>query len=93
MTTELVPLQVEPFEANSGREAWRLFVRNRAALCGLVLFTSILLATFIGPLLYTADPFNTATSPLLPPGHPDAPLLGSDELGRDILAGLLNGAR
>lgn len=93
MTTELVPLQVEPFEANSGREAWRLFVRNRAALCGLVLFTCILLATFIGPLLYTADPFNTATSPLLPPGHPDAPLLGSDELGRDVLAGLLHGGK
>lgn len=56
---------------------------------GLVAF----LAAFvlIGPLVYNVDPTLSSSSPLLPPSlsHP----LGTDYLGRDVLARLIYGGR
>ncbi|MEM7126968.1 MAG: ABC transporter permease [Chloroflexota bacterium] len=72
-------------------EAWRMFIRNRAALLGLILFIGVLLFSLVGPYLYTIDPFKIVWAPLTPPGDADALLLGTDYLGRDILAGLIDG--
>jgi peptide/nickel transport system permease protein len=74
--------------------AWRQFRHHHLAVAGLILFTSFLLATIVGSAVYPRDkdfidfmqsslsPFNSWTYPL-----------GTDTLGRDILARLLWGGR
>lgn len=74
-----------------GRGAWKMFFRNKPAVGGLILLIGIILMTFIGPLLYTQDPSDIIARPFLSPGTEDAPRLGTDYLGRDIMAGLING--
>ena len=73
-------------------EAWLVFRQNRAALVGLALLTLTVLFVLVGPYLYHVDPFDIVQAPLQPPGSDDVPL-GSDYLGRDILAGLIQGGR
>lgn len=72
-------------------EAWTVFRRNRAALIGLGLLGLIALMLTIGPLVYPVDPFDIVGSPMTRPGA-DAPL-GTDYLGRDVLAGVVRGGR
>jgi len=76
---------------SSLRDFPRLFVRNRAALVGLVLWVLIVIMAIIGPTLYTTDPYDIVWEPMSPPGG--AFLLGTDYLGRDISAGIIHGAR
>lgn len=73
-------------------EAWSVFRRNRAALVGLSLLGMIALMLLLGPLVYGVDPFEIVGSPMSPPGTDDAPL-GTDYLGRDVLAGIVRGGR
>jgi len=73
------------------REAMRLFARNPAGMFGLAIFLGIVVATLAGPYFYPVDPFDIAGAPFTPPGGD--PILGTDYLGRDILAGLLHGGR
>ncbi|MDF1734654.1 MAG: ABC transporter permease [Minwuia sp.] len=74
------------------REAWRMFISNNSAIVGLAIFTLIILTTFVGPLVYTVDPFELVWAPLTPPGE-EGWLLGTDYLGRDLVAGLLIGGQ
>ena len=67
------------------------FVRNRAAALGLLLFAAICGIAAAGPSLLPRDPFALAGSPFSPPSA--AFPLGTDMLGRDVLAGLIYGAR
>lgn len=90
----LEQIQDEGMRAASSlwQDAWRRLKRNRAAMGGLVYLTLLVLAAIAAPLLtpyspYTPD-FTTALQPPLPE-HP----LGTDELGRDLIARLLFGAR
>lgn len=70
---------------------WHRFRNNRAAVGGAaVLFAVVLLALF-GPLFYPVDPFDMVGRPFLPPF--DRFPLGTDVAGRDILAGIIHGAR
>lgn len=73
-----------------GREALRMFMRNRAAVFGLVLLIFILGVTFLGPIVYGTDPFDIIASPFLGPNTEET-RLGTDYLGRDVLAGVING--
>jgi peptide/nickel transport system permease protein len=70
---------------------WRRFRRNRAAAVALVLLAAIVLAALVGPMVYPIDPFEMMGRPSMPPGRRF--WLGTDVSGRDILAGLLHGAR
>lgn len=74
------------------QDAWRSFRRNRAALLGLALLAIVIAASLIGPSLYGVDPLDIVAAPLQPPGEDGLPL-GSDYLGRDLLAGILTGGR
>jgi len=74
------------------REAWTVFLRNRAAVMGLAILTLMALLVAFGPMLYAVDPFDLVGAPMSPPGSPDSPL-GTDYLGRDIVAGLVWGGR
>ena len=74
-----------------GREAWRMFFRNKAAVGGLLMLIGVIFMTYIGPLLYTEDPADIVARPLKGPGSEDIPILGTDYLGRDVFAGVING--
>jgi peptide/nickel transport system permease protein len=75
-----------------GRGLWRRYRKNRAALLGLGLFGAVAATAVVGPLLYRSDPWALATRPLLWPGARAGFPLGSDAMGRDVLAGVVNGA-
>ncbi len=72
-------------------EAWRMFRRNWPAMAGLAILSVIILVTFYGAFLYQGDPYEIVWAPHEPPGvAPEFPL-GTDYLGRDIVAGMLTG--
>jgi len=83
---------LEAVEA-SGRGAIGMFVRNKAAVFGLCLFTGIVLMSLFGPALYGVDSDAMVARPFSGPSEGSAPLLGSDYLGRDVLAGVISGGR
>ena len=77
----------------SEQSFWQRYRRNRAALVGFGLFVIVVLAGFFGPVLYQTDPWAFVTRPFLWPGDRTDFPLGSDYMGRDVLAGLIHGAR
>jgi len=85
-------IAVKPVETGS-RGAVRMFLRNKAAVFGLVIFTLIFLITVFGPGLYGTSARKMVAPPFLGPGDDLGPLLGTDYLGRDILAGVITGGR
>ncbi|HLS19233.1 MAG TPA: ABC transporter permease [Paracoccaceae bacterium] len=75
------------------RVLWARFRRNRAAVFGLALFAAVALAALLADVIAPGDPLARAGAPLTPPFADRAMPLGTDQLGRDILAGILHGAR
>tara|TARA_B100001057_G_scaffold110932_1_gene109013 strand:- start:8971 stop:9861 length:891 start_codon:yes stop_codon:yes gene_type:complete len=73
-------------------EMLKMFVGNHAAAVACLVLTLIVIATIFGPLFYPTDPFEMVWAPFTAPGQ-DGFILGTDYLGRDLLAGLLNGGR
>lgn len=73
-------------------EAWDMFLRNHAAVAALVVLALIIVGAIIGPYLYPTDPFEMVWAPFSPPGEQGF-LLGTDYLGRDLTAMIINGAR
>lgn len=73
-------------------EVWKMFIANRVALVALVVLVMIVLAAIFGPMIYQTDPYEMVWAPFTPPGS-EGFLLGTDYLGRDLLSGLLHGAR
>lgn len=73
-------------------EAWRVYRRNLTALVGLLVLVLIIIVTLVGPYLYPVNPFDIVWAPLTPPAAEPLAPLGTDYLGRDILAGLIHGA-
>lgn len=74
-------------------EAWRVFRRNKAALLGLTVLASLILAMTFGPMLYRVGPFDLTGAPFTEPFTDAATWLGTDYLGRDVLAGMVVGGR
>src|SRR6266567_7924273 len=71
---------------------WHRFCRNRGAVTGLVILAAFLAVAVMAPLATTYQPEeNHLDQKLLEPTY--AHLLGTDHLGRDILARLAYGAR
>ena len=86
---------LERFKKKSlGMELWLRFLKNKPAVIGLAFFLIIVLLAIFAPLI--AD-YNDVVikinvpNRLSPPGG--AHLLGTDELGRDVLARIIHGAR
>ncbi|MEL6619827.1 MAG: ABC transporter permease [Pseudomonadota bacterium] len=73
-------------------EAWDMFRRNHAAMVALAVLGLISIGAVVGPYLYPTDPFDMVWAPFSPPGEQGF-LLGTDYLGRDLLAMIINGAR
>ena len=71
---------------------WKLFIRNRGAVIGLIILVLITLMAATAGLFFPADPFSLAGTPMSGPGE-NGFLLGSDSLGRDVAAGIAHGAK
>ena len=79
---------------SNGMELWLRFLKNKTAVAGLVIFSAIVLLAAGAPLF--ADYHESAISldvynRLQPPGS--GHILGTDEMGRDIFARVIYGAR
>ncbi|HKZ20007.1 MAG TPA: ABC transporter permease [Acidimicrobiia bacterium] len=73
------------------QDVWRQFKRHKGAIVGLVLLVLIVLASVVGPF-FAQDPY--AIDTLSANQTPSADhLLGTDNLGRDVLARVLVGGR
>jgi peptide/nickel transport system permease protein len=72
---------------------WRRFTRNRPAVAGLAVLLVVLAAALAAPSLAPYGPWDMVAVPYLWPRQEADFLLGTDTLGRDILSGLLHGAR
>ena len=74
------------------RDVWRQFRSHTGAMIALMLFIGIILFVTIGPYLWTLDPTYVdirARNSGFSAAHP----LGTDQLGRDLLARLMSGGR
>ncbi|PJI98051.1 peptide/nickel transport system permease protein [Acidovorax sp. 69] len=72
---------------------WRRYRRNRGAVFGLVVLLLVALLVAFGPLLASHDPWDMVEQPFLQPGQTAGFALGTDTMGRDILSGIVMGAR
>jgi peptide/nickel transport system permease protein len=73
-------------------EFLRMYVRNFAAVVGFLIFVVIVLAALLAPVVLDVDPFEIVWTPFAPPGE-DGFLLGTDNLGRDMLVAIIYGSR
>ncbi|MDH7791155.1 dipeptide/oligopeptide/nickel ABC transporter permease/ATP-binding protein [Ochrobactrum sp. AN78] len=73
--------------------SWRLLMSNRLAAFGFFLLALICVLILIVPILPLPNPDATAPASRLQPVFSAGHLLGTDQLGRDILSRLLWGAR
>jgi peptide/nickel transport system permease protein len=70
---------------------WKRYGKNKAGNVGLILIALVLFAAFLGPVLYPINPFEILAKKFIPPGGSFP--LGTDYLGRDVLAGIIQGSR
>ena len=77
----------------AGRRELKAFLRNPNALFGLVFLGIMVAVALVAPLIFPGDSLGMVTKPFLWPGQDAAYPLGSDSMGRDVLAGIFHGAR
>jgi peptide/nickel transport system permease protein len=73
-------------------DAWAQFRRNKLSMLGLLVLSLLVLMVLFGPLVYTVDPehIDIVAAEQAPSWeHP----MGTDDLGRDMLARNLHGGR
>jgi len=79
-------------DTNSWRYKFKLFIKNKLALVGLLILVFVFVLVFFGPALSGYDPFNVDFSVKLQAPSTDH-LLGTDNYGRDVMSRIFNGAR
>jgi peptide/nickel transport system permease protein len=70
----------------------RKLLKNKLALLGMVIFTVIILASLLAPLLTSYDPLGVSMESVLQPPSAEH-ILGTDKIGRDIFSRVLYGGR
>ena len=90
-SAELAPVAATPVRDRARGAPPGAVLGSWTGRIGLVLMVSMVVVSITGPLLAPENPFALTGRPLLAPsrGHP----LGTDALGRDLLSGVLYGAR
>jgi len=68
----------------------RRFGKNRSAVLGFVILCTVFLMALTAPFFFPVDAFKLVGKPMLPPF--EGFLLGTDSLGRDVAAGIAQGA-
>ncbi len=91
-TADRPAVAVESPRRRQFQEGWQRFRRHRAAMAGLALLVVLLVLALAAPLLTASDPKRQQLSQALKPASLAHPL-GTDHLGRDMLARLLYGGR
>jgi len=87
-------LEVGPPKGNGqSRTAWRLLMNNRLAAAAFYIVVLIVILALMAPILPLHDPNMTSPADRLLPLFSDGHLLGTDHLGRDVLARLVWGTR
>jgi peptide/nickel transport system permease protein len=81
-----------PVSTSPWAEAWRRFKRHRLAYGSLWLLALLSLAVLVGPLVYKVSINDIDFMARLKGPSPEHPL-GTDDLGRDLLARMLYGGR
>jgi peptide/nickel transport system permease protein len=87
-TAALQTVQLAP-----GQAAWHRFRRHRLALAGAVTIGVLVLGSAFGPYLLPFDDTFIDIMKRFAPPLSGAHILGTDELGRDVLARLMMGGR
>lgn len=82
----------KPVSTSPWAEAWRRFKRHRLALASLWLLALLSLVVLLGPLVYQVG-INDIDFTARMKGPSGAHPLGTDDLGRDLLARMLYGGR
>ncbi len=72
---------------------WRRFRRNKGAVFGLIVLMLVALVTALGPFVAQNNPWDMVGTPFAAPMAEQGLLLGTDTMGRDILSGIVTGAR
>lgn len=72
---------------------WKRFSRNRGAVIGMAILVIVLLVALLAPLLFPQSPWRMVQRPFLAPFAMDQYPLGTDALGRDVIAGLAYGTQ
>ncbi len=86
-------LKLEDFsEEHPMVETARMYLKNFSALMGLIVLSLIVVISLIGPYIYSTDPFEMVWAPFTKPGEQGF-ILGTDYLGRDLLAQIIHGGR
>src|SRR5690606_15419260 len=68
------------------------FARSPSGMVGAVMLLALVFVAVFAEMLYPGDPWRMAGRPNLPPFSPGY-IFGTDQLGRDIAAGIAHGAR
>jgi len=79
--------------SRKSKETWETIRHNTMAMTGLITLGIFIIIAIFGPLIVPFDTqdYGTAADILLPPGN--GHLLGTDDMGRDVFANLIAGAR
>ena len=83
--------QVGAFDQPSWRSVLTAALARPSGKVGFVLLVITLGVAILAPFAVTSDPFALSGPPLSPPSR--AHLMGTDALGRDLLTGVVHGAR
>jgi peptide/nickel transport system permease protein len=81
-----------PRRATRFRSFWRLFVESRMGPIGFAILVFVALVAIFAPVIAPDGPFKLGAPRLLSPGE-EGHLLGTDHLGRDVMAQIVYGAR
>ena len=92
MTDQTLRDETAPKPRTPLAETVEMFRKNHAAVVALFVLVIIVVVAIVAPPLYSSDPYELVWGPFSPPGT-DGFLLGTDELGRDMMALMLYGAR
>ncbi|WP_019122259.1 ABC transporter permease [Brevibacillus massiliensis] len=93
MNIQVTQHTVPKKKAGPWAQTWRRFSRDKAALVGAVLLGIVILLAVLAPFLPLDDPNAVNLAKRLQPPGTDGHLLGTDELGRDMLSRLIWGGR
>lgn len=77
----------------NGRRALKVFFANPNALFGTGFLCLVIAVALLARVFFPDDPLSMVGRPFLWPGQDPAFPLGTDSLGRDVLAGILHGSR
>lgn len=72
---------------------WRRFCQNTGAVLGLIVLMLVALLTALGPFIAQHSPWDMVGMPFAAPLTEQGLPLGTDTMGRDILSGIVAGAR